>query len=89
MELTVQCLDKDLVFRYEGKTGRGLDKLIKFTGKNKHKISKINIECQTDSYTSLRQMYLFSNLIVVLSDIEVVINGMTITEKNPIFPTYK
>lgn len=89
MELKVVYQDRKVKF-YSGKnTGEELDKLIKFVGKNSVKLEIIRIHGKSNSYTFMRQIYLFANLIAFLADIPVFINGTKFDSDSIRVPDYK
>jgi len=88
MEINAHYKDRQLSFTAGDRKGDGLDELISFIGKNKKDIAKLDIHGESDSYTFLRQVYLFANMVSVLSGVEVCINSRKISASKPAFPTY-
>jgi len=89
MELKVLYSGYNVKYFAGAKMGKGMPKLIKFVGANKDKISLIKIIGKSDSYTFLRQIYLFANLSAVLLDVKVCINSREVTLSRPALPVYE
>jgi len=88
MKVNVTYKERELSFVSGATSGKNLDELISFVGKNKDRIDKINITGESDSYTFLRQIYLFANMITVLAGVEVYLNSKKVLASHPVFPTY-
>lgn len=89
MIVRVDYSDRDLVFSAGNDQGKGLENLIKYIGKNQKDIDKVVIRGKSSSYTFLRQVSLFVNMVSTLSGIGVNINSQEITPSNPYYPTYE
>lgn len=89
MELKVVYQDRKVKFYSGRKKGEGLDKLIEFVGKNSIKLKTIRVYGESNSYTFMRQMYLFANLTAFLTDIPVFINGTKFDSDSIRVPDYK
>lgn len=88
MEVNVTYEERKLSFISGTTKGKDLDELISYIGKNKKSIDKVNITGESNSYTFLRQIYLFANMTAALSGIEVCINSRKVSASRPAFPTY-
>lgn len=88
MELKVSYRDKEIEYKSGGKKGEGLEGLIEFVGKAGPYLEKVEIIGESRSYTFLRQIYLFANLVAVLGEASVRINKKKITPDKLQFPSY-
>lgn len=88
MELKVSYKKREVEYFSGKQRGEGLEGLIDFIGKNKQRLNKIEIDGKSESYTFLRQIYLLANLVAMLTESSVSINGKGVDPKKPQFPSY-
>jgi len=89
MEVKITYHNRDLRFTSDSASGEGFEDLFKFLQKNKNKISKLVILGETNSFTFMRQIYLFANTFRFISGWEIIINGKKAKLDQILLPVYK
>ncbi len=75
MEIKLDFALRQLNYEIDGVQGVGIDDLVENIGRKDDRIKKISLSGNTDSYTLMRQVYLFINLCRAMVDCAVVIDG--------------
>lgn len=75
MEIKLDFAFRQLNYEIDGVRGVGVDGLVENISKKNDRIKRISLSGNTDSYTLMRQVYLFLNLCRAMVGCEVVING--------------
>lgn len=80
--------NRDIHFSDGSHSGSGLSNLMSYLSQNKNKITLLEIDGQTKSYTYQRQIYLLANIVSTISAFKIKINGRIVTPDKVILPVY-
>ena len=88
MQLNLEIKDRNVEFSLEDKKGEGIENLIKFVGSNS--FEEIIITGETKSYSFLRQIALFVNLLIETKEIKVTLRSASFNQvEGRLFPIYE
>ena len=90
MVININFHDRTLEFKSHGKyafRGEGLNELLAKVAKYGKMIDRVEIKGQSKSYTFTRQVYLFANILSLISISQVTVCGKPIRDKM-LFPVY-
>lgn len=81
MEIILKLEGRKLDYKIDKIRGTGVDSLIEKISQKNDKIKNIRLSGSTDSYTLMRQVYMFINMCRALENCAVVIDGREIDER--------
>jgi hypothetical protein len=87
MEIVLKLDGRKLDYKIDKTWGIGIDSLIEKISQKNDKIKTIRLSGSTDSYTLMRQVYLFINMCRALVNCAVIIDGRGIA-KQILIPDY-